>query len=218
MNLETGDELARIPGPKSAPLSAAFSPDGKTLAVGFADKLIRLWDLSKLKTDFVKLDKESKTLEGHERGFNAARLWQDDQTLVSAGCRQVDHHLGRRRAQSEIDAEGARGRGQFARAHERRQDAGECRRGQLIFWDADRAKKRQAIATPFRGRRPFAVADDKTVALGGTETKLGTDIGVVRFFGVGDGKESRTAISIRLASCRLRIGPTARVPRAAEIS
>ena len=85
-NLETGEELARIRGPKSPPLAAAFSPDGKTLAVGFGDKLIRLWDVSDLNPDFVKLDKEPKTLEGHEGAVQALAFGKDDQTLVSAGA------------------------------------------------------------------------------------------------------------------------------------
>ncbi len=85
-SLETGELLARIVGPKAGFQALAFSPDGKTLAAGGADKLIRLFDITKLNSDFVEIAKEAATLKGHDGAVNALVFGKDDKTLFSAGA------------------------------------------------------------------------------------------------------------------------------------
>jgi WD40 repeat protein len=55
----------------------AFSSDGKLLATGGADTLVKVWD--------VATRKELRTLRGHTSGINAVAFTADGKTLASAG-------------------------------------------------------------------------------------------------------------------------------------
>src|SRR5262245_48260355 len=58
--------------------SVAVSPDGKIVAVGTRNKLVKLWDLTS-KT-------ELKTLAGHDRDVNALAFSPDSKTLASGSA------------------------------------------------------------------------------------------------------------------------------------
>lgn len=58
-------------------ISVAFSPDGKTLASGSFDTLVKLWN--------VETGKELKTLRGHTAGVRSVTFSADGKTLASSG-------------------------------------------------------------------------------------------------------------------------------------
>lgn len=75
-DVTTGKLRGDLPGHQSLVTSAAFSPNGRTLASGSADQTIRLWNT----TD----GKPKSVLKGHTDAVWTVS-WVNDQTLVSAG-------------------------------------------------------------------------------------------------------------------------------------
>ena len=70
-----GEELRTLTGHSLAVYSVAFSPDGKTLATGGADKTIKLWD--------VATGQELRTLTGHSGYVTSVAFNADGKTLAS---------------------------------------------------------------------------------------------------------------------------------------
>lgn len=67
---------ATLKGHSNAVLCAAFSPDGKTLASGGADNLIKIWD--------IVTGEERLTLRGHTDQVSLIAFSPDGRTLASA--------------------------------------------------------------------------------------------------------------------------------------
>jgi WD40 repeat protein len=74
----TGAERKLPQVPPSESLSAAFSPDGKLVAVGSSDNLVRLWD--------VATGKLVNSPEGHLGDVRGIALSSDGRRLLSVGC------------------------------------------------------------------------------------------------------------------------------------
>jgi WD40 repeat protein len=68
-------ERNQLEGHTNAVISMSFSPDGKTLASGSADKTIKLWNL--------KIGQEIGTLKGHTDYVNSVSFSPDSKTLAS---------------------------------------------------------------------------------------------------------------------------------------
>jgi WD40 repeat protein len=71
-------ELAPLTGHTSKVFSAIFSPDGKTLATGSADRTVRLWD--------VPAGTERLVLRGHAEAVWSVAISPDGKTLFSASA------------------------------------------------------------------------------------------------------------------------------------
>jgi outer membrane protein assembly factor BamB len=70
-------EVAPLQGHTNKVFAAAFSPDGKTLATGSADRTVRLWDTA--------TGKERAVLEGHTEAVWSVAFGPDGKTVASAG-------------------------------------------------------------------------------------------------------------------------------------
>src|SRR5262245_31158066 len=78
----TADDVRHtIKSHRGGVLCVAFSPDGKTLASGAGDMMIKLWD--------PDTGKEIGTLKGHTFWVNSLAFSGDSKTLVSGGDKTV---------------------------------------------------------------------------------------------------------------------------------
>jgi outer membrane protein assembly factor BamB len=69
-------EIGRLVGHTNKVFSAAFSPDGKTLATGSADQAVRLWNIETMK--------ERAVLKGHTDAVRCVAFSRDGNTIASA--------------------------------------------------------------------------------------------------------------------------------------
>ena len=74
-------ELGEFAGHTSKVFSAAFSPDGKTLATGAADQTVRIWDTATLK--------EQRILKGHTDAALSVAFSPDGKSVASAGADRI---------------------------------------------------------------------------------------------------------------------------------
>jgi WD40 repeat protein len=71
----SGGFMETLEGHSNWVKTVAFSPDGKTLASGFDDNTIKLWD--------TKAGTELQTLQGHSTWVTSVAFSPDGQTLAS---------------------------------------------------------------------------------------------------------------------------------------
>ena len=85
---QTGKDLRLLTGKHNHIVhSAAYSPDGKTIATASWDQTLRLWD--------TRTGKNTKTLKGHTYGISSVEYSPDGNTIVSASSLSTLNLVGR---------------------------------------------------------------------------------------------------------------------------
>src|ERR1041384_950524 len=84
----TWKQIAEWEAHKSYAVSLAFSPDGKTLATGGSDQLIKLWDIATAVAAYSKLKQPRpvSTLLGHRGRVQALDFSPNDGRLLTSVC------------------------------------------------------------------------------------------------------------------------------------
>ena len=77
LDAATGKELSEFKVNRDLVSCLAFSPDGKTLAVGSNQGSLKLWDVADAK--------EIAVLKGHDNGVSCLAFTPDGKTLASGG-------------------------------------------------------------------------------------------------------------------------------------
>ena len=123
LDVSTGEEKCTLTmkDQESMMLSVAWSPDGKTLAAGSADRKVRLWDVESWEEKGTIMGHSEDNPHGHE-GRVSSVVWNEDGTRLASGgdttvwiwdmsdgsprakrCLKHKHHDGQVRAVAWMD-------------------------------------------------------------------------------------------------------------------